>query len=149
MTTKQLSDTNTVVRKYSQADLNLYTTSGVNALSNVQTTKLKAGVNGELVVMAKSSGSCVIKLKYSDTAVIDFSSGATDITVNTNAWGIMEINGDTKKYWGLKVADPSLLTDLVVLETSELADGESISIVQAGFNAKNVAASGDYLTAFS
>ena len=147
---QQLSDTNLVTRLYDQAELGLLTTSGPNALSTVNQTKLKVGCNGRVKVSAKSSASTVIKITTSATPVLDFGSPQTvTITVNTNAWDSIQINGDTNLFWGLHVSDPSKLTDLLVEEQALLADGECISIVQAGFDAKHVATTGDYDSTFS
>ena len=149
MTTKQLSDTNLVTRLYTQAELNLFTTSGITALSNVQTTKIKAGCDGKVRICAGSTGSVVVKVTTASTDVLSFAAPQTvTMTVNTNAWEEIVINGDTAKYWGIQVADASLLNKLVVEEASLLADGESISIVQAGFNAKHVSGTGNYSSTF-
>lgn len=161
MATLQISETQIACRKHdvvsATAGLGLTQAPVADEESNVQVTKLKAGCTGTVFLMGETSdGTGTIMLKAEADETLDFTSGTTDHALTDagdNFWMELEVNGDTKKYWGIKVDNPASgfeWTKLVVLETSEIsiADGENYHVATAAFNAKHVADTGAIDTAF-
>ena len=160
MATLQNSETNLACRQELISDsakgLGLSQAPVVTQTSNIMRTKLEAGVNGTLIILAQSlAGTCTLKLKADATDAISFAGGTTDVVVAaaTPVWGELPINGDTLLYWGIQVNAPVGLTwnKLCVLECSDIdvEGGENYHVASAAFNAKKTVGSGAVLTAWS
>lgn len=157
MTTKQISETQLACRRYDPVeDLSLTLAPNAAEESDVQTTKLKAGCEGRVLVMGIAAASgCTVKLKAEADDTLNFGADTTDIVVDdtVGGWGEIQVNGDTLRYWGMEVTpdDANFEWDkLIVLETSEISieDGENYTVCTAAFNAKHVEGTGDWSSDF-